>query len=225
MPVKSSGRGKSSSTFSWASTPVPAATSPTRGTWRTGPGIDDGLGGRVVADLDGPGLGGVPAQVPLALEHGQMGVDRRRRGEADRLADLADRRGIAPLPHRLGDEVQNLLALAAQCLGHGLPLVLPVLSSAPRPAAPLSVGPSVRPRGCPSAHLFVGPPAARAANICLCRLGQWRPKSKHLFDEWLDTNTCSWSDEAMTNTCSIRRGPTHHRPMERPSGAGPEGRR
>ena len=31
-PVKSSGSGKSSSTFSWARTPTPAATSPTSGT-------------------------------------------------------------------------------------------------------------------------------------------------------------------------------------------------
>ncbi len=35
-PVRSAGRGMTSSTFSLASTPVPAATSPTSGTWQTG---------------------------------------------------------------------------------------------------------------------------------------------------------------------------------------------
>ncbi len=35
-PVKSDGSGSTSSTFSWASTSVPAATSPTSGTWTTG---------------------------------------------------------------------------------------------------------------------------------------------------------------------------------------------
>ena len=35
-PVRSAGRGTSSSTCSWARTPVPAATSPTSGTWRVG---------------------------------------------------------------------------------------------------------------------------------------------------------------------------------------------
>ena len=35
-PVRSAGTGSVSSMFSWASTSVPAATSPTTGTWRTG---------------------------------------------------------------------------------------------------------------------------------------------------------------------------------------------
>jgi hypothetical protein len=46
VPVKVSGRGKTSSTLSWARTPVPAATSPTSGTFRTRSGstasFDDG---------------------------------------------------------------------------------------------------------------------------------------------------------------------------------------
>ncbi len=85
------------------------------------PGVHDHLRGGVVADLDGAGLGRVPPQVPLALEHGQVGVDGGGGGETDRLADLADGRGVAPLPDRLRDAVQNLLALGAEYLGHGSP--------------------------------------------------------------------------------------------------------
>ena len=55
------GRGSVSSTFSAASTPVPAATSPTRGTWRTGRRSTACAGPDVVADLDGARLGGVAA--------------------------------------------------------------------------------------------------------------------------------------------------------------------
>ena len=72
----------------------------------------------VVVHLDGPGLGRVPGEVALALEHGQVGVDGGRGGEPDRLADLAHRGRIAPLPLAVGDEVEDLLPLPAQDLGH-----------------------------------------------------------------------------------------------------------
>ena len=83
------------------------------------PGVHDHLGRRVVADLDRPGLGRVPAQVALPLEHGEVGVDGGRGGQSDRLADLADRRRVAAVADRLGDAVEDLLPLGAQYLGHG----------------------------------------------------------------------------------------------------------
>ena len=79
--------------FSWASTPVPAATSPTSGTLWTADAVSRARRGGVEVDLDGPGLAGVPGQVALPLEDGQVGVHRGRGGQPDRLADLADRGG------------------------------------------------------------------------------------------------------------------------------------
>jgi len=87
-----------------------AATSPTNGTKRVGAAAiatcDEGR-----SELDGAGLGGVALEVALTLEHGQMGVDGRRGVEADGLADLAHRGGIATLAQALGDEFENLAPL------------------------------------------------------------------------------------------------------------------
>ena len=158
------------------------------------PGVHDHLGRRVVADLDGPGLGRVAAQVALALEHGQVGVDGRGGGEADRLADLAHRRRVAAVADRLGDAVEDLLPLGAQYLGHESPS----LSG----SAALS-----HPRA--NVCLHERSPGRRAeANIC-------SKKS-------LTSNRCSWWDGAMTNTgsrdrsgrTSVRR--CHNRHVQRP---------
>jgi hypothetical protein len=48
-------------------------------------------------------------QQALALEVGELGVDRGRGREADRIADLADGGGVAALPDRALDEVEDPL--------------------------------------------------------------------------------------------------------------------
>ena len=119
-PVRSAGTGMTSSTFSWASTSVPAATSPTRGTWRTGRRSTAAPEVGVAADLDGAGLGGVAPEVAEPLERGEVGVHGGGRAEADALADLADRRGVAPLAHGRVDALEDLaLAGGEGLLGHG----------------------------------------------------------------------------------------------------------
>ena len=119
-PVKSAGTGSSSSTFSSASTSVPAATSPTSGTWRTGRRSMAAPGVRVPPHLDRAGLGRVAAQEAETLQRVQVAVHRRRRREADGLADLAHRRRVAALAHLELDEVEHL-ALAGRDLGPGRP--------------------------------------------------------------------------------------------------------
>ncbi len=126
--------------------------------------LDDHLGGRVVADLDGPRLGRVSPQVALALEDGQVGVDGRGRGEPHHLADLADRRRVAAVPDRLGDAVEDLFSLGAQDLGH-----------------PASV------RRCPPAE----PPDGRGPGVANVRLrngsGTGMPKANICSPDMLDT--------------------------------------
>ena len=125
--------------FSSASTPVPAATSPTSGHVVHGRGREPGGRVGVEVDLDGPGLARVLGQVALALEHGQVGVHRGRGGQPDRLADLAHRRGVAPVALAVGDEVEDLQPLPAQDLGHRRLLWCP-----PRPAAGPLPGANIR---------------------------------------------------------------------------------
>ena len=64
--------------------------------------------------LEGAGLGLVPSQIAGALEVGEVGVDGRRRGEPDALADLAHRRRVAVPVHVLDEEVPDLLLPAGQ---------------------------------------------------------------------------------------------------------------
>ena len=99
--------------FSAASTPVPAATSPTSGTWRTGPALDGRAGRRLERDLDRARLGGVAAEVALVLQRGEVRVDRGGRREADRLADLPHARRVAALADLGVDELEHL-ALAGR---------------------------------------------------------------------------------------------------------------
>jgi hypothetical protein len=72
------------------------------------PPSEDRVGVRVPPDLDRPGLGGVAPQVAPLLESGQVGVHRRRRGQAHRLTDLAHRRRVAALAHVLFDDLEDL---------------------------------------------------------------------------------------------------------------------
>jgi hypothetical protein len=46
-----------------------------------------------------------------------MGMDSRRRGEPDGLADLTDRRRVALLAQAVTDELEDLESLPGQCLG------------------------------------------------------------------------------------------------------------
>ena len=75
---------------------------------------------RIEPHLDGSGLAGITVEEAAVLEGGQVRVDGRRGGEADRRADLADRRWIAALAGLGVDELKDLLlSLAEPCLGHG----------------------------------------------------------------------------------------------------------
>ena len=65
-----------------------------------------------------------------------MRVDRRRRRQPHGLADLAHRRGIAPLALAVRDEVEDLQPFSAQHLGHRLLLLV----STPASAGPLPGG-------------------------------------------------------------------------------------
>ncbi len=69
-------------------------------------------------------------------------MDRRRRGQADRIRDLAHRRRVAPLGHRARDELDDALPPFGVMPGHiGQPsrtpvlLSIPLLSSAPTKSA------------------------------------------------------------------------------------------
>ena len=106
--------------FSWASTSVPAATSPTRGTWRTGRRSTAApeLGSQRTSMARG--LVGSRTQVAEALEGGEVGVHRRGGGEADRLADLAHRRRVAPVALVLLDDLEDLALTGGDVLGHGV---------------------------------------------------------------------------------------------------------
>ena len=80
-----------------ASTPVPAATSPTSGTWRTGRRSTIAPEPDSKHDLDRAGLGRVAPEEALVLQGGEVGVDRGARREPDGLADLADAGRVAAL--------------------------------------------------------------------------------------------------------------------------------
>ena len=82
------------------------------------PALDRGARGRVEADLDGPRLGGVAAQEAQALQRGEVAVHRGRRGEADRLADLAHARRVAALAHAGLDEVEDASLAGGELFGH-----------------------------------------------------------------------------------------------------------
>ena len=70
-------------------------------------------------DLDGTGLGGIPAEVAEALQRVQVRVHRRRGGQTDCLADLTDRRRIPAVADRALDVAEDLLlALGELRLGH-----------------------------------------------------------------------------------------------------------
>ena len=71
--------------------------------------VDDRARAGLEADLDGPRLGGVPAEIALVLERGKVRMHRGTRRQADGLADLAHAGRIA-LAANLGiDELEDLL--------------------------------------------------------------------------------------------------------------------
>ena len=73
--------------------------------------------------LDGARLGRVAAQQPDLLEVREVRVHGRRRGEPDRLADVAHGGRVAVLRRVLLDEVEDLLlALGEVQIGHSAPL-------------------------------------------------------------------------------------------------------
>ena len=76
---------------------------------------------RVRREPDRPRLRRAALEVALALEDQEVVVDGRRRREADRLRDLADRRRIAPGAQRRGDEVEDLDLPVRVVLGHPAP--------------------------------------------------------------------------------------------------------
>jgi hypothetical protein len=62
----------------------------------------------------------VPAALDEAipLQRDEVVVDRARRGQADRVSDLADRRGIPAVLHRLRDTVEDPLPSLVVVSGH-----------------------------------------------------------------------------------------------------------
>ena len=67
---------------------------------------DGGVAGQ--PDLDRARPADVAVQVALALQRGELVRDTRRAGEADRLADLAHRRRVTALLHRVPDDLEDL---------------------------------------------------------------------------------------------------------------------
>jgi len=59
-------------------------------------------------DLDRARSADVAVQVALALQRGELVRDARGAGQADRLADLAHRRRVAALLHRVPDDLEHL---------------------------------------------------------------------------------------------------------------------
>ena len=109
-PPRASGSGTArySSTFCSASSGPPAAISPTSGSrWTSAACAAARL--RVAAQLERARLGRVALDQPGALEVREVRVHGRRRGEPDRLADLAHRRRVAVRVHVVGQELPDLL--------------------------------------------------------------------------------------------------------------------
>ena len=118
-PVKSAGSGRSSSTFCCASTSAPAATSPTRGTWRTGrrSSAAPELGSHRTSMARG--LAGSRRRNPIFWRVARCVCTVDGEVRPDGLADLADRRRIAPVTHVRLDDLEDLALASGQGdLGH-----------------------------------------------------------------------------------------------------------
>ena len=114
VPVKVSGRGNTSSTRSWASTPMPAATSPTSGTFRTRSGSTASFDDGSYRTLMALGLVGSRSRKPS------------RWSTARWVCTVADEVRPTASPQADGNEIEHFLSLAAQGLRHaGLPRVGP----------------------------------------------------------------------------------------------------
>ena len=120
-PPASGGTSTYSSMFSSARIGSPAATWPTSGRPRGRPAADARSWtvsrtprDRAVEQLDRARLRRIAPQQPGLLEVREVRVHRRRRGQADRLADVAHRRRIAVLRRVPLDEVEDLLLALRQ---------------------------------------------------------------------------------------------------------------
>ena len=69
----------------------------------------------------GPRLRRILLQEPGAFEVGELGMDRRGRGQSDGVPDLAHRGRVAAFPHRLGDEVHDPLLAGCDVRHRGYP--------------------------------------------------------------------------------------------------------
>jgi hypothetical protein len=83
-------------------------------------------------DLDRPRLGRVPPDVTELHQAGEVAVDRRRRGQPERFADLPYRRRIAALGDGGADVVEHLLLTGTQVARFGVAAHGAVLSSVDR---------------------------------------------------------------------------------------------
>ena len=86
----------------------------------------------VEQQLDRPGLGRVGLEVALALQRLQVGVGGRAGSEAEGLADLADRGGIAALGHGLRDVPQGLKLAFRKPIDHDSSFAAPAAMPRPR---------------------------------------------------------------------------------------------
>ena len=132
-PTSSRGSGKTSSTACSARIGPPAAIRPTQrdvgraaAPWRP-PHGGQRRARRPRARLSpgsrtsrARGPVGVAAQPALLLQHRQLVGDRGRRGQADRLADLADRGRVAAALDRVADDLEHSALALGQAVAVGL---------------------------------------------------------------------------------------------------------
>ena len=72
-----------------------------------------------VTHLDGAGFGRIAHEVASVFEVVEVGLDSCRGLQADRLADLTHRRGVAPVVLMLDDAVEDFSLSSGECVGHG----------------------------------------------------------------------------------------------------------
>ena len=195
-PTSSRGSGKTSSTACSARIGPPAAIRPTqrhvgrggRGRSRGARRAPLGAGGERRRVAGQPHVERarpvrVAPQPALLLQHRQLVGDRRRRGQPDRLADLADRGRVAAALDRVADDLEH----PALALGQPVAVGTPVGEGAhrgrpacppPRPRTPC--GPS----GVPlfSATSPPRPPLARRPVFVARTVARRRPQIKHMFE-------------------------------------------
>ena len=118
-------------------------------------------------------LGGIAADEALGLERRQVGVDRRRRRQADRLPDLAHAGRIAAAVDLRAHEVKDLLLALGEfaLVGHRRPLGIE--------------------------HLYEDSVAARDAEAQTCV--RFLACTSNICSVYLRTNTCSYGGRMMSD--------------------------